>query len=170
MTRWISRLNDALGLVVPWMVVVIVVLEISIVVLRYVYSVTYPALSDLVQYLHAITFMTLAGYVLRRDGHVRVDIFYSRARKSRRAVIDAVGTVLLLWPFSLYILWSSWPYVRESWKILEGAPTPSGLQAIFVLKSFLLVFPVVLFLQGVVVVGHALVARAQSSATDPYRG
>jgi TRAP-type mannitol/chloroaromatic compound transport system permease small subunit len=45
-----------------------------------------------------------AGYTLLVDGHVRVDIFYAKASRRRRAAIDLVGHLVFLLPTMLVIL------------------------------------------------------------------
>jgi TRAP-type mannitol/chloroaromatic compound transport system permease small subunit len=144
----IDGLNRSLALTLCWLVMALVVMEIAVVILRYVFGLSFLPLNDLVQYSHAILFMALAGYVLFRDAHVRIDIFYGKLSARMTALVNLAGVTLLLWPSMIYLAVSAWPYVSNSWRIGEGAATPSGLQGIFFLKSFLLVFPALLILQG----------------------
>jgi len=92
--------------------------------------------------------MLAAAWTLRAEGHVRVDIFYAEASTRTRAFIDFVGAILLLLPFMLVLLWLSVPYAARSWAILEHSQETSGLPLVFVLKTLIPVFAVLMALQG----------------------
>ena len=80
---------------------------------------------------------------------MRVDIFYGQASARRRALIDLLGTVLLLLPFMLTLIWLSVPYAARSWAILERSQETSGLPLVFVLKTLIPLFAALMALQGV---------------------
>lgn len=154
--RVISGANQRIGDAVSWLLAAMVVVQLAVVILRYVFQIGHPAAQDLISYMHAITFMTLGGYALRHDAHVRVDIVYREAARRTKAWIDLAGTVFFLWPMMGVMMWMSWPYVANSWAIREGSDAMSGLQATFLLKSFIIVFPVLIALQGVALALAAL--------------
>jgi TRAP-type mannitol/chloroaromatic compound transport system permease small subunit len=144
----LDRINRAVGLVVRWAALAMVVIQFAIVVLRYAFGVSDIALNESVLYLHAALFMLAAGYTLLVDGHVRVDIFYARAGEKRRAAIDLFGHLVFLWPTLLVILYWSWPSVRNSWAILEGPISVGGIPASFLLKSLIPAFCALLLIQS----------------------
>ena len=65
------------------------------------------------------------------------------------AAIDLSGNALLVLPFCVLLFLVSIDYVRLSWSVLEGSRETSGIQAVFLLKSIILVFAVQLALQAV---------------------
>lgn len=146
--RRINAVNEAIGRTVAWLIVAMVVLQMAVVLFRYVFGLGDPVAQDLILYMHAIAFMTLAGYALRHDAHVRVDLIYREKGPRYKAAIDLFGTLVFLWPMTGVMLWKAWPYVADSWSIREGAARVSGIQGTFVLKTFLLVFAFLLALQG----------------------
>src|SRR5690606_40821911 len=83
------------------------------------------------------------------DEHGRVDISYQRRSPARRALVSLLGTLRCLLPTGVLVLVLSWDYVSKSWQILEGSASPGGLPLVFVLKSLLLVAPLLLVLQGI---------------------
>src|SRR3546814_17745683 len=94
MQVWISRLeavNVAVGATVRWLALTMVLLQFAIVVLRYVFGISYIFLDESVLYMHATLFMLGAGYTLLADAHVRVDIFYGRFATRGRAAIALAG-------------------------------------------------------------------------------
>ncbi|WP_349359177.1 TRAP transporter small permease subunit [Stappia sp.] len=142
-------LNRVVGATVRWFALAMVMLQFVVVVLRYVYGISFVFLNEGVLYLHAALFMLGAGYTLLVDGHVRVDIFYANASRRGRAAIDAAGAVLLLLPSMAVLAWYSWPSVRNSWAVMEGAISVGGIPASFLLKSLIPAFCVLLAVQGI---------------------
>ncbi|MDM7861488.1 TRAP transporter small permease subunit [Alteromonas sp. ASW11-36] len=120
----------------------------AIVVLRYGFDTGWIALQESVMYLHALVFMLGAAYTLREDGHVRVDIFYRKFSLRVQAFINIFGTLLLLFPVCIFILVISWDYVSNSWRLLEASKEAGGLPLVFVLKSLIPAFSVLMLLQG----------------------
>jgi TRAP-type mannitol/chloroaromatic compound transport system permease small subunit len=85
------------------------------------------ALADLQWMLFSAVFLLGAAWALSTDAHVRVDVLYSRLSPRRRALLDLVGTLVLLLPFCALLLWATWPAVTEAVAIREGALDPGGL-------------------------------------------
>ena len=125
-----------------------VIVQLSIVMARYIYGIGFLKLQELLIYLHGSLFTLAAGYTLLEDGHVRVDLIYREASKKYKSFINIFGSLLFLIPFCLLTFSTSLPYVLRSWKILEGSPETSGLNAVFILKTVLIIFPILLMLQS----------------------
>lgn len=151
----VDRMNEVLGRTVAWLMLPVVLIAFIVVVLRYAFSSGYPWLQELYIWLHGMAFMTAAGWVLKEEGHVRVDVVQRRLSRRARAWLDLIGVFLFLLPMMAVMAWISWPVVQRSWRLMETSPTADGLQYVFVLKSFLLVFVVLVTLQGL-----ALAARS----------
>lgn len=106
------------------------------------------ALQESVTWLHAAVFMLGAAYTLQQNEHVRVDIFYHRFSQKTQAIIDIVGTLIFLLPVSIFIFFSSWRYVSLSWKLGEASAEAGGLPGVYLLKTLVLVMPVLLIIEG----------------------
>ena len=65
-----------------------------------------------------------------------------------KAIINIIGTLLLLFPTCIFILNMSWDYVVTSWRLLESSKEAGGLPLVFLLKSLIPTFCVLLMLQG----------------------
>ncbi|MGB8071225.1 MAG: TRAP transporter small permease subunit, partial [Pseudolabrys sp.] len=100
-------------------------------------------------YAHAALFMLAAAWTLQVGGHVRVDIFYADASAHTKALIDFVGALVLLLPFMVVLIWLSIPYAARSWSILEHSQEASGLPVVFVLKTLIPLFALLMALQGI---------------------
>jgi len=146
----LESVNELVGRLVAWLALTMVLTQALIVVLRYVFSVGSIGLQESVWYMHGLLFMLGAGYTLARDEHVRLDIVYSKLTDRGRAWVNLLGTALALIPFCLALMWLSFGYVEKSWAINEGSAEVGGLPWLWVLKTTLVVFSVLLLIQGLV--------------------
>ena len=144
----IDTINTGVARVVRWLVLLMVLIQFAIVVGRYVFGVNSIAAQESVLYLHATLFMLGAGYTLLVDKHVRVDVFYANASDVMRRRIDIFGHLFLLLPSMGALLYWSWPSVRNSWKILEGPLSVGGIEAVFLIKSLIPAFCILVMLQS----------------------
>jgi TRAP-type mannitol/chloroaromatic compound transport system permease small subunit len=145
----IDRLNAAIGRAVMWLSLIIVLLQFTVVVMRYAFAVGSIWLSESIIYGHAALFLLAAGWTLQQNGHVRVDIFYSKASARGKAIVDLLGALLLLLPFVAVIVWFGSAYAARSWSILERSPEASGLPFVYLLKTLIPLFALLLGLQGI---------------------
>jgi TRAP-type mannitol/chloroaromatic compound transport system permease small subunit len=161
----IGRLNSAIGRAASWCALFIVVTGFAVVLMRYVLGLGSLWLQESVVYAHAALFLLAAAWTLQEGGHVRVDVFYATASPRAKSWVDLLGALLLLMPFALAIIWFALPYVDRSWRILERSRETSGLPLVFVLKTLIPLFAVLLALQGVAQAVRALaVLRGEFSA------
>ena len=147
--RFLDNLSDRIGRAISWLTLTMVLVQFLIVVMRYVFSVGSIMMQESVVYMHALVFMIGAAYTLLHDGHVRVDVFYRDASDRTKAWVDLLGVLFFLIPVSILIAWISWPYVVSSWEVFEGSKETSGIQAVFLLKTVILVFCALIILQGI---------------------
>ena len=163
----IDRLTAAIGRTVMWCGLAMVVLQVMVVLMRYVLGVGSIWLSEAIVYAHATLFMGASAWTLQQGGHVRVDIFYADAAPRSRAVVDLLGAVLLLLPFCCVLAWFALPYVGRSWAILERSREASGLPLVFLFKTLIPVFAVLLGLQGIAqAIRAALVLTSATAEAD----
>jgi TRAP-type mannitol/chloroaromatic compound transport system permease small subunit len=144
----IDRVNTAVGRAASWCALAIVLIGFAVVLLRYVLGLGSIWLQESILYAHAALFLLAAAWTLKEGGHVRVDVFYASASSRVKAWIDLLGALLLLLPFCVAIIWFSWPYVARSWAILERSREASGLPLVFLLKTLIPLFALMLALQG----------------------
>ena len=128
----IDGINERIGRFAAWLVLVIVLLGTWNAVARYVSRFTDVNLSsnaylELQWYLFSAIFLLGGAYTLKKDEHVRVDVLHAGFKPHVRAKIDFAGTLLFLIPFCIFVLWTSWYPVINSWRILERSPDPGGL-------------------------------------------
>jgi TRAP-type mannitol/chloroaromatic compound transport system permease small subunit len=145
----IDSLNARIGRAVMWCTLLVVLVQFVVVLMRYVLGMGSLWLSESIIYGHATLFMLAAAWTLRENQHVRVDIFYADAPPRRKALVDLFGALLLLIPFAAVLAWLSLPYLARSWAILERSRETSGIPAVFLLKTLIPLFALLMALQGV---------------------
>jgi TRAP-type mannitol/chloroaromatic compound transport system permease small subunit len=150
--RAIDSLTGAIGRAVAWLALLMVLIGAFNAVARYLgrflgVHLSSNAYLELQWYLFSIMFLLGAAYVLREDAHVRVDVLYGRVSARTQSIINILGTLFLLIPFSAFVLWVSTPVVRSSWRIREMSPDPGGLPR-YPLKAMILVCFALLLLQA----------------------
>ncbi len=145
----IDTITDYSGRVLAWLALAMATLTALIVVMRYGFNFNSIYIQELVVYLHGSLFMLGAPFALKRGAHVRVDIFYRRFSARSRAWVDALGGIVFLMPFCLFVLGVSWQFVSESWAIREISSEPGGIPAVYLLKSLIPLMALNLLLQGV---------------------
>jgi TRAP-type mannitol/chloroaromatic compound transport system permease small subunit len=155
----IDRLNIQIGRATAWLTLVMVLVTFLIVTLRYVFDSGWIWLQESVNWMHAAVFMLAAAYTLARDEHVRVDIFYRDFSPRQKAIVDALGVLLLLLPLSLFLLWASWDYVAASWAIRESSREAGGLvfPLVPLLKSFIPIMAAMLLVQAIGMLCRAII-------------
>jgi TRAP-type mannitol/chloroaromatic compound transport system permease small subunit len=157
----IDRLTTGVGRAVAWLALAVVLLQFALVVARYLFGLGSIWATETVIYAHATLFMLAAAWTLRAGGHVRVDVFYAEASARTKAIIDLVGSLLLLLPFAAVLVWLSVPYAARSWAILERSQETSGLPLVYLLKTLIPLFAFLMALQGIAQAIRAIQALAR---------
>ncbi|WP_312963630.1 TRAP transporter small permease subunit [Stutzerimonas nitrititolerans] len=145
----VDRLNLLFGKACAWLTLFLVLGTALVVILRYGFGIGATALQEGVLYAHALVFMGATAWVLQRNGHVRVDIFYQKFGPRSQALVEMFGTLFFLLPVCLFLGWASWDYVSNSWATLEASSETGGLKFVYLQKSIILVLVVSLVLQGI---------------------
>lgn len=176
--RFITQFIERLGLITGYLGLILVINTALVVALRYAFNWAPIALQETMTYLHASLFMLGAAYTLKHDGHVRVDVFYQHYTEKKKALVNLLGTLLLLFPTCLFILFICFPYVESSWNMDERSIEGNGLPWLYLLKALLLLQPILLMLQGLaeiikdvlILQGRPLSDLGHDDATDQNAG
>jgi TRAP-type mannitol/chloroaromatic compound transport system permease small subunit len=146
--RKIDALDERFGRAVSWIMLLMVLLVFTDVVLRYVFRTSTVWLQELEWHLFGLVYMLGAGYTMLWDEHVRVDIVYSRWPLRKKAWVDFVLYLVFFYPSAIMIVLTTVPFVRDSFRVLEGSPDPGGVPLRFLLKSVIIVGFVILMIQA----------------------
>jgi TRAP-type mannitol/chloroaromatic compound transport system permease small subunit len=165
--RVISGINWLVGNVFAWLSLGIVVVCFTVVVQRYAFSTGNLWMQDLYIWLNGAMFTAVAGYALMRDEHVRVDIFYRPASVRTKAIIDLIGVFIFLLPFCFVVALYGWTFVSRSWRLYEASRNIGGMPGLFILKSFIIAFAVLVALQGLAMAARSVLVLAGRESLLP---
>ena len=124
---WIDALNEWIGKSAAWLGLVAVLVCTGNAVARYALNIGSNAWLELQWYLNSAVFLLIAGYALKRNEHVRIDVIIGRLPERTQAWIDLLGGLFMLLPVTVIIAWYSWPSLVNSWHIDEYSSDPGGL-------------------------------------------
>lgn len=163
----IDLIIKRIGQLTSWLSLLMVVVMVSIILLRSLFDLGWIWLQEIVVWMHASLFMLGAAWTLQTNKHVRVDIFYTDFSPHTKALVDFIGGLLLLIPFCCFIIWVSFHYVQQSWIISEASREAGGLPALYLFKTLIPVFALLLILQAVSLLYKNLLAmRSPRTSQD----
>lgn len=145
----IDRISESIGKWSGWLNMALVLIITTDVFLRYMFNETSSWIVELEWHFFALIFLLGAPYALKADEHVRVDVFYSKFSPKRKALVNLIGSLILLVPWALIVIKTSYFYAENSFVIGEGSPEPDGLPARYVIKFAITAGFILLLLQGV---------------------
>ncbi len=155
----LGRLAAALAALIDWLTgltlggamilaLMMITAQLAVVLMRFVFGLSFSWLSESVTYTFAAVFMLAAAATLRDDGHVRVDILRPRFSPRARAIIEIAGSYLFIFPIMILILSAVIPSLTRSWAGLEGSRESDGLPFLFLFKTLVPAFAFLLLIQG----------------------
>lgn len=127
LSRFIDTLNERIGKLVYWLVLVTVLISAGNAVSRKLFNLSSNAWLELQWYLFSALFLFCAGYTLLRNEHVRIDVVAGRLSPRTQAWIDVFGTVFFLFPVAAMLIWMSWPIFVRTYLQGEISTNAGGL-------------------------------------------
>lgn len=166
----IDNVIDRLGHILSWLVGFTVITCAAVAFLRYSLGLGWVWMQDAYVWANAVLFMLGAGPTLLHDKHVRVDFIYGARSWRYRAMIDFLGSILLLLPSTFAIFVLCLPYVRDSWSRWESTLDVGGMPGTYLFKSVLLLFCIPFAAQGISLAIRSYVRLAANNAAgEPVR-
>jgi TRAP-type mannitol/chloroaromatic compound transport system permease small subunit len=123
----IDAANELLGKMIMWLVLASVLISAGNAIIRKAFNIGSNAWLEIQWYLFAAVFMLGVGYVMLKNGHVRIDFISARLSKRTNAIIDAVGIVVFTIPLSIIMIDLGWPLFQRAWATGEMSQNAGGL-------------------------------------------
>jgi TRAP-type mannitol/chloroaromatic compound transport system permease small subunit len=127
LSDWIDRLNEKFGVVANWLVLLACVISAGNAVSRYLFSESSNGWLEVQWYMFAGMVLLGGPYTLKMNEHVRVDLVYGMVSERTRIWIDIVCGVLFLMPICVILIYFTWPWFVESWRLGEESSNAGGL-------------------------------------------
>lgn len=147
-----SRLIDFSGKMAGFTLITLVLLVVYDALMRYLFQSGSIALQELEWHLFDVIILLSIAYTFSHDAHVRVDIFYERFSPKTKALVNLIGSLLFVLPFSLLIIYLGIDFVALSFSQMEASSDPGGLPYRFLIKSFIPIAFVLMAIQTLRVV------------------
>ncbi len=145
----IDKINEFFGEIACWLCTILVAVVCYDVFNRYLFKRTNPAMYELEWHIYAVIFLIAAGFALKYDQHVRVDLTYAKFSKRTKAWVNLIGAIIFLIPYCILIFYATKDWVYQSWVIRETSPDPGGLPCRYILKACVPFGFGLLMLQGI---------------------
>jgi TRAP-type mannitol/chloroaromatic compound transport system permease small subunit len=148
-TKVIDRFTDAVGLIVAWLNVPLVLCVGYEVILRYFFNRPTIWVFDVTYMLYGTIFMLGAAYALHKGAHIRTDFFFESWSTRTKGVIDSIAYVGLFFPSLTVFLIVGW---NEGWYAFLINETSEQTPWRPILWPFKMVIPLtclLLLIQGV---------------------
>jgi TRAP-type mannitol/chloroaromatic compound transport system permease small subunit len=126
-SRLVDRATERLGHTIYWLVLAAVLISAANAVVRKAFNYSSNSFLEIQWYLFSVIFLFLAGYTLKHNEHVRIDIITGRFSARTRAMIDIFGTLFFLLPMAILIMWLSWPVFVDAYARNEVSTNAGGL-------------------------------------------
>jgi TRAP-type mannitol/chloroaromatic compound transport system permease small subunit len=123
----IDALNERFGVIANWLVLLSCLISAGNAASRYLFSQSSNSWLEIQWYMLAGMVLLGGPYALKMNEHVRVDLFYGIASERTQIWIDIIGGILFLLPICLILIYFTWPWFVESWRIGEGSSNAGGL-------------------------------------------
>lgn len=154
-SNFLSQINEKVGQATSWLTVILMLLICFNVTTRYLFNNSEAWRTELEWHLFALIFLLGAGYALKHDKHVRVDLFYANFSDKQKALVNFIGTLIFLVPWCAVIIFASYKYSHNSWLMNEGSPD-NGLPARYLIKFSITLGFGLLLLQAIALLASSL--------------
>jgi TRAP-type mannitol/chloroaromatic compound transport system permease small subunit len=126
-SQFIDNLNERIGKLTMWLILAAVLISATNAVVRKAFNMSSNGFLEIQWYLFAAVFLLGAGYTMKRQEHVKIDVVSSRFSKTTQIWIDIVGIVCFLFPFVITVIDLSLPLVIKAWHSGEMSSNAGGL-------------------------------------------
>jgi len=126
-SRSVDRMSEAVGKATIWLVLIVVIISAGNAVVRYGLDWSSNGLLEIQWYLFSAIFLLCAGYVLKNNEHIRIDVIAGRFSQRTQNWIDVFGIIVFLLPMVIMTTYLSWPLFMNAWTSGETSANPGGL-------------------------------------------
>lgn len=127
LSRAIDWVNTQFAVIATWLVLIACVVSAGNAFSRYLFSESSNGWLEAQWYMFAAIVLLGAPYTLRMNEHVRVDLIYGSASERTRTWIDILGGLFFLIPICAIMIYFTWPWFVQAWRIHEVSPNAGGL-------------------------------------------
>jgi len=123
----IDALTERVGKSLIWLVLIMTIISAGNAIMRYTIHYSSNAFLEIQWYLFSAIFLLGAGYTLKKNEHVRIDLVAGKFSKRGQTWIDIFGIIFFLMPMAIAIVYLSWPVFMLAIETNEQSNNAGGL-------------------------------------------
>ena len=127
LSQLIDSITEFVGKSIIWVVLVVTLISCGNAIMRYTINYSSNAFLEIQWYLFAVIFLFGAGYTLKKNEHVRIDLISGKFSERGQVWIDIFGIIFFLMPMAIAIMWMSWPIFLLAFNNNEMSSNAGGL-------------------------------------------
>ncbi|RJR27623.1 MAG: TRAP transporter small permease subunit [Desulfobacteraceae bacterium] len=143
----IDNVNEWVGRIFSWLIIPLVAIVVVEILLRNLFNSPTTWSFEVSKQVYGLYFMICAGYTLKHQGHVAIDVFSQSFSPKTQNIVEVICYLLFFFPFCLVLLYYGAIFAAKSWQMLE---TGWGVFAIplYPIKTIIPITALLLLLQG----------------------
>lgn len=131
----LDKFTDLIGYIAATAMLVMLANVFYDVIMRYFFKNSSIGMQELEWHLFSVVFLFGMAYALKENGHVRVDMFYENMKPKKQALINVIGSIIFIIPFSILIIKGGYAFAYEAYELGEMSGDPGGLPHRWIIKS-----------------------------------
>jgi len=135
--RFFDTIADYIGYLCSFLMIAMMLNIFYDVFMRYMFKSGSIAFQELEWHIFSLIILLGTSYTLKEDGHVRVDILYTKFSEKKKAIVNIVGAFIFITPIALLVALGSVEFVLEAFHTHEVSGDPGGLTHRWIIKSFI---------------------------------
>lgn len=132
-----DTIADYIGYLCSFLMIAMMLNIFYDVFMRYLFKSGSIAFQELEWHIFSLIILLGTSYTLKEDGHVRVDVLYTKFTQKKKAIVNILGAFIFITPIALLIALGSVEFVIEAFKTHEVSGDPGGLTHRWIIKSFI---------------------------------
>ncbi len=132
-----------------WLAIPLIFIIIFDIVTRRFLVLGSTKLQEMEWHLHTALFLLVLGYGYIKNAHVRIEIVREKYSLFTKSVLETLGIILFLIPYTLLVIYYGVDFVSRSLSMNEVSSALTGLSHRWIIKSFIPIGMLLLFLAGI---------------------
>ena len=145
----LEKIVSIFGKLGSWLSIPLITIIIFDIITRRFFVLGSTKLQEMEWHLHTSLFLLVLGYAYLKDAHVRIEIVREKYSVKVKAVLETLGIMIFLIPYTLLVIYFGIDFVQRSFSLNEVSSALTGLSHRWIIKSFIPIGMFLLFLAGV---------------------
>tara|TARA_A100001015_G_scaffold314540_1_gene424197 strand:+ start:714 stop:1301 length:588 start_codon:yes stop_codon:yes gene_type:complete len=144
----LEKLVTIFGKIGSWLSIPLISIIIFDIITRRFFVLGSTKLQEMEWHLHASLFLLVLGYAYLKDAHVRIEIVREKYSLKVKAILETFGIIIFLIPYTVLVIYFGIDFVQRSFNMNEVSSALTGLSHRWIIKSFIPIGMLILFLAG----------------------